>query len=1500
MKQPIIIFLLIACIFAGNSEHFTIQTNEGNLETILFRPGEVTVDFRDGYHHIKGESKGYTTVPGYPRLPVYSTLYQVDPGKVYTARIRVLSSRFISDLTPYPTQALHLSREEKEMAVEKDHLFYASDGIYPAENVRLSDIQFMRDLALITISVTPFRYDNGNHTLEIFEEVEIIIQSQPDPDGERVLRAAPASVTFNRFFEKNVLNFENSREVEDTPSILYICGGNSLNSPYFQALLNWRHQRGYIVNAVPLSVTGSGTGDIKNYIQDQYDNSANPPDFVCLVGDAGGSYNVPTFTEYYSGYYGEGDHPYSQLSGDDILPDVFLGRLSVRSSSDIAVVVNKIINYEKGIDLGNNWTEKAALIGDPGQSGISTVITNQSIGELMTQYGMEDIRHKYSGGSWSTWMESQLNEGVLYFNYRGYYGVSGFSSGNIDNANNGYKLPFATVITCGTGSFATDNTALSEKFLRAGTVSNPRGGVASIGTATLGTHTLFNNIFDMGVYYGLFVNENETAGEALSSGKFYLFQTYPDDPENYVSIFTHWNNLMGDPATHLWTDTPKQFDVTHPESLNPGENVLMVNVNDENGEPVENARVTLLKGQDEIFINAFTDMTGEVWIPLDNVSSGEITLTVTKRNFVPSIAAVHISATAPEIDLLSDDMQVTDDGSGGSAGNGDLTVNPGEVIFLTVPLRNSGSQTLTDLTGTLTSSGYPVTIVDGNSSIGELASGSVMTGEFLFQVLPSAIGGDLAELLLTLESSEGDSWSYSIPISIEGPFLTIASVSVNGGSDIWQLPGDTAQVAIRLRNEGSYPIQNITGDVTFPDGYFQWVEGSLFWQEILPGETVLSTGITVVKDGDIISGSVFSPVLQLVSESGYDRMESFTFQVGDITVTDPLGPDEYGYYIYDSGDTGYSLAPEYDWIEIDPDYGGPGQVLSIEDSGDNGDESVVINLPFNFRFYGQDYSQLTVCSNGWIAPGSTPLRSFRNYAIPGPGGPAPMIAAFWDDLITTGSGKVVQYHDESEGRFIIQWSDVQTYNHNSPESFQVILYDQMVPPFGDGEIKIQYKTFNNTSNGSYNTWGTPIHGGYSTIGIENASSDVGLQYTFNNEYPEAAMPLLHETAIFITTRAAQVLPEPVLTFDFEELALTLQPGELFQTGINITNSGEEGSILYFSLEVLPLAVPGGPPDDFGYYWSDSDMDAGTDFRWVDISGMGESVQFDHNDQATDTISIGFDFPFYGETYSHCIISPNGWIGFGEDNTAWNNGAIPSPDSPRPAILPFWDDLNPVNAGNSPQMEGNVWFYGDEDKFVVWFDHVAHWSGEIDGNYNFQAVLFANGDVDFNYDTLEGTINRQTVGIQNAGGTDGLQIVMDDTYIHQQLTTFFRVAPTWLTIDSENSLSDELQAGETAGISLSVDAEGMLPGEYEGLIKLTSNVQPPVLFPVYLTVSDIPGVTGDLDQDGQVNVIDIVILVNIIIGQIEPDEYQMNAGDLNNDGLLDVLDIVQMVDWILNQ
>ncbi|MBP6978492.1 MAG: hypothetical protein KBB71_09275 [Lentimicrobiaceae bacterium] len=55
--------------------------------------------------------------------------------------------------------------------------------------------------------------------------------------------------------------------------------------------------------------------------------------------------------------------------------------------------------------------------------------------------------------------------------------------------------------------------------------------------------------------------------------------------------------------------------------------------------------------------------------------------------------------------------------------------------------------------------------------------------------------------------------------------------------------------------------------------------------------------------------------------------------------------------------------------------------------------------------------------------------------------------------------------------------------------------------------------------------------------------------------------------------------------------------------------------------------------------------------------------------------------------------------------------------------------------------------------------------------------------------------------------------------------------------------------------------------------------------------------GDANEDGQVNVLDIIAMVNLIMGD-EPDPFDMVAADVNVDGIINILDIVMVSNLIM--
>ena len=63
--------------------------------------------------------------------------------------------------------------------------------------------------------------------------------------------------------------------------------------------------------------------------------------------------------------------------------------------------------------------------------------------------------------------------------------------------------------------------------------------------------------------------------------------------------------------------------------------------------------------------------------------------------------------------------------------------------------------------------------------------------------------------------------------------------------------------------------------------------------------------------------------------------------------------------------------------------------------------------------------------------------------------------------------------------------------------------------------------------------------------------------------------------------------------------------------------------------------------------------------------------------------------------------------------------------------------------------------------------------------------------------------------------------------------------------------------------------------------------------------DVEIIPGDMNFDGEINVVDVVQLVNVILNVGDFTDEQLEAADYNSDGIVNILDVVQLVGEILN-
>ena len=93
------------------------------------------------------------------------------------------------------------------------------------------------------------------------------------------------------------------------------------------------------------------------------------------------------------------------------------------------------------------------------------------------------------------------------------------------------------------------------------------------------------------------------------------------------------------------------------------------------------------------------------------------------------------------------------------------------------------------------------------------------------------------------------------------------------------------------------------------------------------------------------------------------------------------------------------------------------------------------------------------------------------------------------------------------------------------------------------------------------------------------------------------------------------------------------------------------------------------------------------------------------------------------------------------------------------------------------------------------------------------------------------------------------------------------------------------------------------GEIELNANIISNedgyVQYHTSFPIILNISELEILYGDVTNDQVIDILDVVSVVNIIMGSINPSGYQSIASDLNQDSSINIQDIILLVNIILS-
>jgi hypothetical protein len=258
----------------------------------------------------------------------------------------------------------------------------------------------------------------------------------------------------------------------------------------------------------------------------------------------------------------------------------------------------------------------------------------------------------------------------------------------------------------------------------------------------------------------------------------------------------------------------------------------------------------------------------------------------------------------------------------------------------------------------------------------------------------------------------------------------------------------------------------------------------------------------------------------------------------------------------------------------------------------------------------------------------------------------------------------------------------------------------------------------------------------------------------------------------------------------------------------------------------------GGPDAFGYKWKDSDAAGGPIFNWIEINSIGTEV-LPSDDGNVGPYAIGFPFDFYGVTFDSFRIAANGFATFTSTSGTLTNDTIPSTLEPNNLLALMWDDLRPGSGGGS----GNIYYHSNSSRLVIEYDHVIRY-GQTACPFTMEIILYPNGKIVYQYLQMgDGTctyLNQSTIGIENGTGTDGLEVVYNADYVHDNLAIVFSAAPSWIVFSPESGVAPAFGSDT---VDVTFDATGILGGDfYGGFVVTSDDPDTPVdTVPVHMTV-----------------------------------------------------------------
>lgn len=607
---------------------------------------------------------------GKPVLPKTNLRIVIPTGtEVIAVEARALNSLEIpGEFYVMPGQPpLKTSVGDSKLLVKPDDDIYGSDLLYPDELVHFVLQSDLAGQEIVEISVYPLQYMPKDKRLILHTNLELVVKCGLGKTHVRECKERYYNFTERqrKLYEEMVKTMVvNPQDVIINPPLgeisrmlppgeyEHVIITTSSFSSYFQPLVDWHMKRGLKDTVVTTNWIYShyaGPGDTLQIRQFIMDAAGTWGTMYFLMG--GEDDYVPFAWRYYyeidSYQLTPSDQYYSDYD-DDWTHEVFVGRASVHSTSEITTFVNKVLKYEREPPL-TDYPLNILLIGMDADDytafeDLKEVIdfyiparfNVTKVYDSHTGYRSQDTYHKQA-------VMNALNTGQNLVNHADHADYTFLGTGfmnpwdfidnsDVDGLTNNNKMSIVVSLGCYANGMDYDD-CIAEHFV----IHNPhQAGVAFIGNTRNGWYiegvpVSLSGILDRDWWRGVFMESQDNLGKA------FVWSKHQFGEDDSISKHSEWTfNLLGDPAMPIWTDTPASFVVTHEAKIPIRTTSYDVHVVS-NGNPVNQAYVCLWKQNDGLYETSYTDASGNVTLTLSPPpkTTGTMYVTVTKSNYLP-------------------------------------------------------------------------------------------------------------------------------------------------------------------------------------------------------------------------------------------------------------------------------------------------------------------------------------------------------------------------------------------------------------------------------------------------------------------------------------------------------------------------------------------------------------------------------------------------------------------------------------------------------------------------------------------------------------------------------------------------------------------------------------------------------------------------------------------------------------------------------------------------